>query len=76
MLKTPEIPAEFRFLSVVRTTHHVAQKRISREDFSLSKTSGGVREAYGENASSADQKRDGNQRSTRPPDQGTQQASV
>ena len=51
--KTPEIPAEFRVLSVVTTTHHVVQKRISGEDFSISKTAGGGVKASGKNAKTA-----------------------
>jgi len=33
-------PAEFRVLSVANTTEHALQKRISGEDFSLSKSAG------------------------------------
>jgi len=35
------------------TTHHVVQKRISSEDFSISKTAVGVGEASGKNAETA-----------------------
>jgi hypothetical protein len=49
---------------------------ISGEDFSLSKRQAVSVKLSGENASSTDQKCDGDQRSTRTPDQETQQTQV
>ena len=63
--ETPEIPAEFLVLSVVRTTHHVVQKRISGEDFSISKTAVGVGTASGKNAKTAYQESKRDQRPAR-----------
>ena len=65
VFETPEIPAEFRVLSVVTPTHHVVQKRISGEDFSISKTAVGVGTASGKNAKTAHQESKRDQRPAR-----------